>query len=312
MEWMEVCVSSVSETVEAIADIFYELGSGGVVIEDPSQLQDLAASGQWDAFELPEEAFTKTLPVVKGYLPFNEGYEAKLGKLISEVSGISKRMETKPAEISTRKVDQEDWANSWKKYFKPLRLGKRLIVRPTWEKYSPEEGEIVLDLDPGMAFGTGGHVTTAMMAAFLEKYIRPGMKVIDVGTGTGILAMFSSRLSAGRVLALDNDDVAVKVARGNIESNGLAGMIRVRQNDLLAGIQEKADLIVANIIADIIIKLFPQARECLGKEGLLLVSGIIGDRKEDVLKAGQRWGFELLEAKEEEDWVAQAWIVREC
>lgn len=312
MEWMEVCVSSVSETVEAIADIFYELGSGGVVIEDPSQLQDLAASGQWDAFELPEEAFTKTLPVVKGYLPFNEGYEAKLGKLISEVSGISKRMETKPAEISTRKVDQEDWANSWKKYFKPLRLGKRLIVRPTWEKYSPEEGEIVLDLDPGMAFGTGGHVTTAMMAAFLEKYIRPGMKVIDVGTGTGILAMFSSRLSAGRVLALDNDDVAVKVARRNIESNGLSGMIRVRQNDLLAGIQEKADLIVANIIADIIIKLFPQARECLGKEGLLLVSGIIGDRKEDVLKAGQRWGFELLEAKEEEDWVAQAWIIREC
>lgn len=309
MEWMEVCVASESVTVEAIADTFNNFGSGGVVIEDSSELRDLAESGKWDAFELPKEAFKETLPVIKGYLPFNDGYEAKLEMLKTAVAEITVRMDTQPAKISTKIVNQEDWANSWKKYFKPLRLGRRLVVRPTWEEYTPEAGDIVLDLDPGMAFGTGGHVTTAMMASLLEEYVKPGMEVIDIGTGTGILAMFSSRLEANHVLALDNDDVAVKVACENIENNGLAHDIRVRKNDLLSGIKDKADLIAANIIADIIIRLFPQAKECLKKEGLLLVSGIISDRKEEVLKAGQKWGFELQKEKEEEDWIAQVWML---
>lgn len=307
---MEISISSDHTTIEDIADAFSQLGSGGVVIEDPAELREMAFSGRWDAFELPEEAISAALPVVKGYLPVNEAYENTLEKLKKEAVLITRRIGAAPPLITTRIVQEEDWANSWKRYFKPLKIGRRLVVRPTWEEYSPGEGEIVLDLDPGMAFGTGGHVTTAMMAAFLEKYLRPGNSVIDVGTGTGILAMFSSRLGAASVLALDNDDVAVKVARENIKQNGLSAGIRVKKNDLLSGIGEKAELIAANIIADIIIKLFPQAKQCLEKNGLLLVSGIIRERKAEVCQAAFSWGFELFEEKEEKDWVAQVWRLK--
>lgn len=310
MEWQEITVKTEQEALEAVADVFYQLGSGGVVIEDPQLLKRMASSGQWDAYELPPGALEQVHPLVKGYFPVDAHLPGRLEKLKSAIAEIMARLGKKPGEITFLNVEEEDWANSWKAFFKPTAIGKRLVVRPTWESYTPREDELVLDLDPGMAFGTGGHATTSMCARFLEKFLTPGSKVMDVGTGTGILAMSAALLGAKDVLAMDFDPVAVRVAEENIRKNQLAGVIRVRQNDLLQGISEKADLIVANIIAAIIIRLFPQAREHLVPGGYLITSGIIGERKTEVEKAGLAQGFELLEETLEEDWVAQVWRLK--
>lgn len=312
MEWQEICVKTDPEAVEAVANVFYSLGSGGVVIEDPSELQRMAQSGQWDAFELPEESLTMTHPLVKGYLPFNEELPRKLEELTTELAEIMTRLGKEPCALTIKLVQEEDWANSWKVYFKPLKIGARLVVRPTWEEYQAEPDDLVVVLDPGMAFGTGSHATTTMCAHFLEEHLRPGARVIDVGTGSGILAMSAVLLGADEVLALDYDAVAVKVATENIVLNDLQNKITIRQNDLLTGVELKADFIVANIIADIIIRLLPQVKERLLPDGLFVSSGIIGDRRDDVVGVAEGLGFILLEEQIQEDWVAQVWQLRMC
>lgn len=307
MEWQEITVITVPEALEAVAECFYRVGSGGVVIEDPELLKTKINEGRWDAFELPEEMLKRSSPVVKGYLPINEVLPEKLETLKIGIAEVMARLGKKPGEISLARVAEEDWANSWKAYFKPLKLGKRLVIKPSWEDYQAQEGEFVLEMDPGMAFGTGTHVTTAMCAAFLEKYLQSGMKVYDVGTGTGILAMLSASLGAAEVLALDNDPVAVRVAGENIADNGLQHVVKVKQNNLLSGIAEGADLIVANIIADILIKMLPQVKTRLKSRGVFLTSGIIEERRDDVVQAAQTAGFDLIEEQTKDEWVAQVW-----
>jgi ribosomal protein L11 methyltransferase len=312
MDWQEISVETSKEAVEATAELFNELGSGGVIIEDPELLFQMTASGRWDDFELSPEELKRHFCVIRGYLPINALLAAKYEELKIGINEIAVRLQQEPGRLVLKKVNEEDWANSWKAYFKPLKIGQRLVVRPTWESYIPGQGELVLDLDPGMAFGTGSHITTIMCARFLEQYLVPCATVIDVGTGTGILAMAAARLGAKEVLAVDNDDVAVKTARENIRQNGLADIVRVEQGDLLKGISLKADLISANIIAAVIIRLFLQARECLNNEGLLLVSGIIADRREDVFEAGRQAGYVLLAEDSDKDWVAQVWQRQGC
>lgn len=308
MDWQEISVSSEAEALEAVAEVFFRLGSQGVVIEDPAELKSKAESGLWDAVLLPEEALRQAMPVVKGYFPFNEELPGRLDELKTELAEIMARLAQESHPLVLKTINEEDWANAWKAFFKPIKIGERLVVRPTWEGYEAASGEIVLDLDPGMAFGTGGHITTVLCARFLEKYLRPRWQVLDVGTGTGILAMSAARLGAQDVLALDNDAVAVRVARENIVQNHLEDLVQVRQNDLLHGIDIKVDLVVANIIADVIIRLLPQANECLKPGGLILLSGIIGDRSADVADAARNLGFSLVEEAREQDWAAQVWV----
>jgi len=310
MEWQEITVATVSEAVEAVAECFYQAGSNGVVIEDPEQLKTKIREGSWDAFELPEEALQQPSPVVKGYLPINDRLPKKIEQLKLGIEEIMARLGEKVGEISLAIVQEEDWANSWKVYFKPLKLGSRIVIKPTWENYQVSEGEIVLEMDPGMAFGAGTHATTAMSALFLEKYLHPGFKVIDVGTGTGILAMIAAFLGAKEVLALDYDEVAVKVARENIQQNGLAHLITVKENNLLVGVEKRAELIVANIVATTIMKLALQAKERLNQGGFFLVSGIINEKREIVFTALQEIGFAIVEEKTQDDWVAQVWQLR--
>lgn len=311
MKWQEICVRTEPEAVEAVAEVFFRLGSGGVVIEDPSEVRRMAQSGQWDAFELPDESLTRICPQVKGYLPFNEELAGKMEDLEAELAEIMTRLGKEPCCLSIKAVQEEDWANSWKAYFKPLRIGQRLVVRPSWEEYVAESGDLVIVLDPGMAFGTGSHGTTVMCARLLEKYLQPGEKVIDVGTGSGILAISAGLLGAGEVLAIEYDPVAVKAATENVRANSLEAKITVQRNDLLTGINMKAHLIVANIIADIIIRLLPQVSGSLLPEGIFIASGIIQDRRNDVVRAAEGLGYVLLEESVQEDWVAQVWKMRE-
>lgn len=292
MEWQEISVKTESEAVEAIAEVFYRLGAGGVVIEDK------------DTHKVPYS-------VVKGYLPVNQELPGKLDELKDEIAEIAGRMGKDPYEVAQVTVNEEDWANSWKKYFKPLRIGKSIVIRPTWETYAPLENDLVLDIDPGMAFGTGSHATTGLCVRFLESHIKKGMQVLDVGTGTGILAMCAAKLGASEVWAVDNDPVAVKVAEENITLNNLGNTVNVAQHDLLNGVAVKADLIVANIIAEIILKLIVQVPECLKPGGIFIASGIISERKNEIIKKAMTLNYELLEEKEEEDWAALVFQLKE-
>lgn len=312
MDWQKIGVKTGSEAIEAVADVFCRLGAGGVVIEEPEALQKMAGSGLWDDYELSEERLNRSYSLVTGYLPMNEELPGRLDELREGLALIAQRLGESPYNITLATVREEDWANSWKAFFKPLKIGKRLVIRPSWEPYQAKKGEIVLEIDPGTAFGTGSHITTILCARALEKYVQAGMTVIDVGTGTGILAMSAARLGAKRVYAYDYDSVAVKVASENIKANGLEDKVTVACNDLLAGQKHKADLVAANIIAEVILKLLPQVPMHLNPGGLFIASGIISERKDEVLSAASELGFTLCEEKEGQGWVALVWLLKEC
>lgn len=214
-------------------------------------------------------------------------------------------------EITHEGVCEEDWAESWKRYYKPIKTGKRLVIVPVWETYEAEEGEIIVLMDPGMAFGTGTHETTRLCAGLVEKHTTDGCSVLDVGCGSGILAIAASKLGAGRCFACDIDPVAVRVARENTELNNTPN-VRCEVSDLLRH-AERVDggynVIVANIVADIIIRLAPDVGEYLAKDGVFIVSGIIEERAREVLDALDAAGYRVDEERYENGWYAAA-VVR--
>ena len=203
-------------------------------------------------------------------------------------------------------VNEEDWANSWKEYYKPLHIGERMVIVPAWERYLPAEGEVVVRMDPGMAFGTGSHETTRLVIGLLERYTRPDTKVLDVGCGSGILAICASKLGAGVCRAYDIDPVAVKVAKENILDNGCEN-ITCEQSDLLRSVDLSEggyDLICANIVADIIIRMTPDVGRYLKRGGVILASGIIAERADDVIACFEENGFRIVERADDNGWCA--------
>ncbi len=201
-------------------------------------------------------------------------------------------------------VHEEDWANSWKQYYKPVKVGERMVICPAWEQYTPKEDELVIRMDPGMAFGTGTHETTRLVIRLLEKYTTEGCRMLDVGTGTGILAICAKRLGAAICRAYDIDPTAVRVARENIADSGLAN-VTCDQSDLLKQVSlagGKYDLICANIVADIIIRMTPDVGDYLADGGVLLASGIIAERCGDVVAAFEQNGFCVTETLVDNDW----------
>jgi ribosomal protein L11 methyltransferase len=212
------------------------------------------------------------------------------------------------SEMQTRIVNEEDWANAWKDYFHVTHIGRRLVIRPSWREYTPAADEVVITLDPGMAFGTGLHPTTRMCLEQVERRVRPGMRVLDVGTGSGILALAAARLGAAHVYAIDNSSVAVESATENAAMNGLADRITVMEGTLDEAQAERMagqyDLVLANIIAHIIGALAPQLARTLAPDGVLVVSGIIEERRADAEGPLLEAGLELVEQTMIDDWLA--------
>lgn len=209
------------------------------------------------------------------------------------------------AEVETEGMKEEDWAEAWKKYYHPIPLGKVTVV-PAWEEYTPKDGEAVIRMDPGMAFGTGTHETTRLVMEMLQDEILGGEYVLDVGCGSGILSLCASKLGAARCAAYDIDPVAVKVAEENIALDG-ADNIVCGVSDLLAGVdlsKGKFNFVVANIVADIVIRLLPDAHRVMTEDGRIIVSGIIGCRGDDVRRCLAENGFRILKEREENDWLA--------
>lgn len=291
MQWIEVNVAVTHEAVEAVADMLTSIGSKGVAIEDPQLINDLRNSGTWELCDIPEQENTEVV-TVSAYYADDEKLEKRLAEIDEQLALIEERIgKYRFGNTRFRKVSEQDWANEWKQYFHVTHVGKSLVIKPSWEKYAPKEGEHIIEIDPGMAFGTGTHHTTNMMMERLEKVITPDSTVFDVGTGSGILAIAAAMLGAKSVKAVDIDGVAVRVAKENVADNGLSEQIEVREGDLLHGTEGKADVIIANIIADIVIMLLQDIPQKLNDDGVLLASGIIEERMPDVEAAAQEQGL---------------------
>ena len=244
MQWIEVNVAVTHEAVEAVADMLTSIGSKGVAIEDPQLINDLRNSGTWELCDIPEQENTEVV-TVSAYYADDEKLEKRLAEIDEQLALIEERIgKYRFGNTRFRKVSEQDWANEWKQYFHVTHVGKSLVIKPSWEEYEAKEGEHVIEIDPGMAFGTGTHHTTNMMMERLEKVITPDSTVFDVGTGSGILAIAAAMLGAKSVKAVDIDAVAVRVAKENVADNGLSEQIEVREGDLLHGTEGKADVMI--------------------------------------------------------------------
>lgn len=320
MRWHEITVHTTEEAIEMISNFLHELGAGGVTIEESGTLNKErdTSLGQW--YEKPLNDIPEGRAVIQGYFPLEAGLEQLLAQLQQSVDELAQYdIDTGNPAYAVRQVDDEDWANAWKQYFKPLRISERLTIKPTWEDYEPSPEEIILELDPGMAFGTGTHATTALCLRTLEKVVKPGDEVIDVGTGSGILSIAAAKLGARHVLALDLDPVAVSSATGNAKLNRLEQRITVAQSDLLQalrtgrtedggklGVTLPVQVVVANILAEIILLFVEDVYQALQPGGTYIASGIIKSKQADVEQALASCGFLVQERYEETDWVAIA------
>ena len=310
MDWMEYTVLTTTEASDLISQILMDAGSAGTMIEDKN---DVAANqrpeGQWDIID---EAIAKRIGddvKVTGYYEVDEKLRDRLMTIESELSRIRELdlgMDLGKLETRTHSVAEEDWTESWKKAFKPFRLGAHMVVKPSWETVETAPGDHVIEIDPGMAFGTGTHETTGMCVELVEKYVKPGDTAIDIGTGTGILAIAAAHMGASRVLATDLDAVAVRVARENVKNNGFEDTIEMRCGDLLEVVDEQADVVIANIIADVIIGLAAPVKPHVADGGVFICSGIAVNRLEDVLAALKAAGYQVLDTRVQGEWAAVA------
>ena len=304
MNWIEISIQTSHEATEAVANTFHDLGAGGVVIEDAELINRYRNSGEWDYCDIPEAVDTDVV-IVKAYLPADDFIYEKLQDFEEFIEELATRdIDKGRGVIDCRTVREDEWASAWKEHFHAFRVGHKIVVRPPWEEYEPEANDIVVTIDPGAAFGTGNHASTAMCICFLEDIIKEGDVVFDIGTGSGILSLVAAKLGASKVDAVDNDLVAVKVSCENAVLNQLNEKIAIRHGDLLKGISGQADVIVANIVADVIIKMLPSVKEKLSPNGYFISGGIISERLDDVVTAMKEAGLVLDKVSEESVWRA--------
>lgn len=304
--WKEFSVTINNESAEAVTSIFTELGSAGVSVTDRNDFLNLPEYGHDTLWELNEADFPVEGVLIKGYFPEYENLETIEEKLRAKVSELADfGLSISGFSLKVIDVKEEEWATAWKKYYHPVSVTRFMTIVPQWEDYTPKfDDERVCYLDPGLAFGTGTHPTTQLCIQALEATVRKGQTVFDVGTGSGVLSIVSALYGADTIKAYDLDEVAVKSAKDNMALNHLDKTIDVKANNLLKGIEDKADLIVANILTEIIIPFVPEAYAHLNGEGLFICSGIIESKKNDVIKELKKYDFEILQVNQMKDWIA--------
>lgn len=301
--WVEVTVVTSSEATEAVAGFFYNCGVKGVSIEDSEDVEFKKKNpGDWDYFD--ETILNiKEGAVVKGYFKEDGNFSETLKYIEESVNKLPDFGFSKGEGIVTaNKVNEEEWENNWKKYYKPTKVGEKIVVKPIWEKYEKAEDEVIVELDPGMAFGTGTHETTRMCVKALEKYVEKESTVFDIGTGSGILAITASKLGAKKVIGVDLDPVAVDSAKNNVAFNSLQN-IDILYGDLMEVVKGKANIVIANIIADVIMFLAESVKNFIEEEGYFISSGIIREKKDQVIEKLEALDFKILEVCEEGEWV---------
>lgn len=300
MKWVAVKVLFEFEdkplAADLIADRFYALGLKGVVIEDPKIDQD----EDWGDNAVPPPQ----KDAVTGYLPRDKRFENELGVLETALSELGRATGVQ-CRVVCSEIDEEDWAHAWKAFFFPERVGRNIVVKPTWREFTPRPDDLVLEIDPGMAFGTGTHPTTALCLALLEKHLQPGCSFWDVGTGSGILMAAAAKLGAASGLGIDNDPLAVQIAAENLQLNGAdPAKFRVAAGDLVSMVSSAYNLVTANILSEVIVQLLDDLPLHLAPGGILIASGIIMQKKSAVMEKMTAQGLEVTEVVPKEGWVA--------
>ncbi len=307
MDWIELIVHTATAGADGVSEALIASGADGTMVEDRADIPDPdKPNGYWEIIDphmadaMPEDV------LVHAWFKPDAAYPERLRVLKDRLGALRENLGDAcgSLELETVSVRDEDWSEVWKRFYKPFRAGETLVVKPSWEPYDALPGDRVIEIDPGMAFGSGTHETTGMCLALLEKAVRGGERVIDVGTGSGILAIGAALLGASRVLATDIDPVAVRVARENIALNGLADVIAAEEGDLLENRDAVCDVCVANIIADIICMFAGPLTAHIVPGGFFICSGIIREREADVLKVLEAAGYEVVEILRRGEWVA--------
>lgn len=301
--WIEVRVITKSEALEPVSGIFYSLDCKGVAIEDP---EDILGREQgpltWDFADINVLEHKGKVAVVKAYFAEEDNIEEILGYVNEKLVELKEMgIDLGEAKVEHEKMYEEDWANTWKQYYKPSKVGEKIVVKPIWEEYEEKEGELVVNLDPGMAFGTGTHETTRMCIQSLEKYVKEESTVFDVGCGSGILAIAAAKLGAKLAVGVDLDPVAVESSIENVGYNNLNN-IEILHGNLVEVIDGKADIVVANILAEIICILTDDVKRVMKDGGVFITSGIIHDRVDMVCEKLEATGFEVIEKNRDGEW----------
>lgn len=306
MKWAEITIKTTTEAVEAITNILYEQNVGGVSIEDPKDFKFQKKNDyDWDFVE--EEIFNSGYDgvIIKTYITEERDVTEDVNLIKEKIQGLKEfGIDIGEAIVELSQVDEEDWANEWKNYYKPTKVGKNVVVKPTWEQYNAQENDLIIELDPGMAFGTGTHETTTMCIQQLENYVKKDSKVFDIGCGSGILAIAAAKLGAKEVVAVDLDEVAVKVSKENIELNNVEDKVVALHGNLTEVIDDKADIVVANIIADIIKILAKDVATFMKDDAVFISSGIIHAKVDEVKASLVENGFEIVEVQSLGEWNA--------
>lgn len=297
MEWSQIKVKCERADLDKTVAVMSMVDSG-LMIEDYSDIEENLMPVYGELIDDSILHADRNICYVSCFVP-------QLKDLNDSVAFINERLTSEGVAftLTVEGVSEEEWTENWKKYYKPVKIGKKLVVVPMWEEYEPLEVEVIVRMDPGMAFGTGTHETTRLCAAMLEKYLKKGDRVLDIGTGSGILSLFASGLGAESADAYDMDPVAVRVAEQNAAANHMDN-VSCSVSDLLSNVPKgkKYTLALANIVADILIRMAPDIAAYLEDEGLLICSGIIDSRADDVAEAMQRGGLELFDSDEDSDW----------
>lgn len=303
-KWNEIKIVLKEEDLEYIQGILYSMDVKGISIEDPNDMLGREEGPlTWDFADINIFEYGKDKAVVRAYFNIDVDVKEVISEIETRIENAKEfDVNIKDYEIFSEEVNEKDWANEWKKYYKPTKVGNRFVIKPLWEEYEAKGDEIILNMDPGMAFGTGTHETTRLCLEAIENYMKKDTRVFDIGTGSGILAIGASLLGAKNVVGVDLDIVAVDSAKENVKYNHLEN-VEILHGNLMDVVDGTADIIVANIIAEVILILIDDVKKMINEDGVFISSGIIREKEKMVTDALHEKGFSIKEVRREGEWV---------
>lgn len=304
MKWIEVFVKTTSEFEEEVTNILYEANIQGIIIEDFQDVLDLEKNkNDWDIIDPDLLNNYYEGIIIKGYLEEDDDVEEKIDFIKEKIHGLPRYdLDIRDTEVEINTIEETDWNQEWKKHFKPFPVGKNFLIKPSWEEIDEDTERKIIEIDPGMAFGTGTHATTLMCLEALENYLKEDDLVYDIGTGSGILAIAAGKLGANSI-GIDIDEDSVRTAKDNVKLNKCVDSIKIIKGNLLNKAMDKADIIISNIIADAIINMSGNLNKFLKDSGIFIASGILENKKEEVIQALKANKFEILETSVMDEWL---------
>ena len=304
MKWIEVFVKTTSEFEEEVTNILYEANIQGIIIEDFQDVLDLEKNKKdWDIIDPDLLNNYYEGIIIKGYLEEEDDVEEKIDFIKEKIHGLPRYdLDIRDTEVEINTIEETDWNQEWKKHFKPFPVGKNFLIKPSWEEIDEDTERKIIEIDPGMAFGTGTHATTLMCLEALENYLKEDDLVYDIGTGSGILAIAAGKLGANSI-GIDIDEDSVRTAKDNVKLNKCVDSVKIIKGNLLNKAMDKADIIISNIIADAIINMSGNLNKFLKDSGIFIASGILENKKEEVVQALKANKFEILETSVMDEWL---------